>query len=57
MGYSSEDLSRIANRLRVHVIEMTSAAGSGHPGGSLSSADLLAVLYFRVMRHDPKSPD
>lgn len=50
-------LKEIADRLRVDVIEMTSAAGSGHPGGSLSSADLLAVLYFGdVMRHDPENP-
>lgn len=42
----AQELARIANRLRLDVIEMTSAAGSGHPGGSLSSADLMAVLYF-----------
>ncbi len=35
---------------------MTAAANSGHPGGSLSCADIVAVLYFRVMRHDPKEP-
>lgn len=50
-------LKEIADRLRVDVVEMTTAAGSGHPGGSLSSADLMAVLYFGgVMRHDPKNP-
>ena len=35
---------------------MTAAAGSGHPGGSLSAADIIAALYFRVMRHDPHNP-
>jgi transketolase len=35
---------------------MTTAAGSGHPGGSLSCADILAVLYGRVLRHDPGNP-
>lgn len=50
-------LKTIANKLRKHVIEMTSAAGSGHPGGSLSSADLMAALYFRVMQHRPEEPD
>ena len=35
---------------------MLGAAGSGHPGGSLSAADVLAVLYFHVMAHDPKNP-
>jgi transketolase len=54
--YTPSELSSIANKLRIHVIEMTSAAGSGHPGGSLSSADLMAVLYFRIMKHDPKDP-
>lgn len=47
----------MADRIRLHVIEMTSAAGSGHPGGSLSSAELFAVLYFHVLRHDPKNPE
>ena len=57
MEYSTEDLSKIAYRIRMHVIEMTSRAGSGHPGGSLSSAELMAALYFRVLRHDPKDPE
>ncbi len=35
---------------------MLAAAGSGHPGGSLSAADIVACLFFRVMRHDPKNP-
>ena len=56
MEYSVEDLSRIAYRIRMHVIEMTSRAGSGHPGGSLSSAELMTALYFGVMKHDPKNP-
>ncbi len=52
-----KELARIANLLRLDVIEMTCAAGSGHPGGSLSSADLMSVLYFGgVMRHDPDDP-
>ncbi len=53
-----KELARIANILRLDVIEMTSAAGSGHPGGSLSSADLMSVLYFGgAMNHDPSDPD
>ncbi|MBO6083663.1 MAG: transketolase, partial [Candidatus Methanomethylophilaceae archaeon] len=55
-GLTPEQIQRKANELRLHVIEMTYAAGSGHPGGSLSSADLIAALYFNVMRHDPKNP-
>jgi len=49
-------LKRMADKIRMHVIEMTSEAGSGHPGGSLSSAELFATLYFNVMRHDPNDP-
>ena len=54
--FTLEELERKANLLRLDVIEATSAAGSGHPGGSLSSADLMAALYFRVMKHDPENP-
>ena len=57
LAETEADLKIIANKLRTHVIEMTSAAGSGHPGGSLSSADLMAALYFRVMNHRPEEPD
>ena len=51
-----DDLRNKANVLRLEVIKATSAAGSGHPGGSLSSAELMSALYFGVMRHDPKDP-
>lgn len=56
MEYTSEQLKNKANELRLHVVEMTTAAGSGHPGGSLSSADLMACLYFKIMKHDPSNP-
>lgn len=56
MDYTIEELERKANELRLDVIESTAAAGSGHPGGSLSSADLMAALYFRILRHDPADP-
>lgn len=50
-------LKAMANVLRCHVIEMITAAKSGHPGGSLSAADVVSVLYFGgVLRHDPKNP-
>jgi len=46
-----------AKALRRHVVEMVTAAKSGHPGGSLSAADILAALYFGgVLRHDPANP-
>lgn len=50
------DLEEKARALRRHVIEMTCIAQSGHPGGSLSAADVVAALYFRVLRVDPANP-
>lgn len=53
-------LSQIAAKIRLGVIESTHAAASGHPGGSLSIADILAYLYFEEMKvypDDPKNPD
>lgn len=50
------ELEDRAYRIRRHILEMTTAAGSGHPGGSLSSADILAALFFYKMRYDPRNP-
>lgn len=55
-NYSISDLEIIARKLRRHVITMISTAGSGHPGGSLSAADIITVLYFKMMKHDPRDP-
>lgn len=52
-----KELKERARILRKHVIEMTAEAGSGHPGGSLSAADVIAVLYFYQMKHNPKKPE
>jgi transketolase len=49
-------LKEMARKLRVHIIKMTHAAGSGHPGGSLSSAEIFSALYFHTLNHDPKKP-
>lgn len=50
-------LKKIAASLRIASIQMTSLANSGHPGGSLSSADIFACLYFSsVLKYDPKNP-
>ena len=46
-----------ANAVRKLIVKMLAEAGSGHPGGSLSSADIITCLYFDVMRHNPKEPD
>ena len=50
------ELARIANNIRVNIIEGVYNAGCGHPGGSLSIADLMAYIYFEEMNVDPKDP-
>ncbi len=52
-----EALENIANEIRISIIEEVYNAQSGHPGGSLSCSDILAVLYFNQMNIDPKKPD
>lgn len=52
-----ETLQQIANNVRVGIIKSTTAAGSGHPGGSLSAADILTALYFKELNVDPKRPN
>lgn len=51
------DLKTLTRDMRVDIIRMIEAAGSGHPGGSLSVIDILAVLYTKFLRHDPKRTD
>jgi transketolase len=54
-----DDLRKIATRLRVHCLRMTTAAGSGHPTSCLSAADIAASLFFSEMRWntaDPRDP-
>ena len=50
------ELAIIANRVRKHALTGIYNAQSGHPGGSLSVADVLTYLYFDVMNIDPKNP-
>ena len=49
-------LSRTANNVRKNIIEGVYNAGCGHPGGSLSIADIITYLYFEELRVDPKNP-
>ncbi len=51
------ELKRIAANIRLGILEEVYSASSGHPGGSLSIADILAYLYFVEMKVDPKNPD
>ncbi|MGB6431787.1 MAG: transketolase [Candidatus Acidiferrales bacterium] len=50
-------LQRQANRIRISSLRMVHAANLGHPGGDLSSADILATLYLAVLRVDKTRPD
>lgn len=51
-----QGLQNKAREIRKHIIIMIGAAQSGHPGGSLSAADIVTALYFHAMRHDPRNP-
>ncbi|VVC04452.1 1-deoxy-D-xylulose-5-phosphate synthase [Candidatus Bilamarchaeum dharawalense] len=53
---NTKELKLMANTIRQDIIRMLVEAKSGHPGGSLGMADIFTVLYFHVLRHDPKSP-
>ena len=60
MGDYSDELIRNLRRkavlLRKHIIRMTHNVQSGHPGGSMSSTEIVTALYFHVLRVDPKNP-
>ncbi len=50
-------LEKIAQRLRIHSLQMTTAAGSGHPSTCLSCAEIMACLFFHEMRYNPRDPE
>ena len=56
MEYDKEKLGKKADEIRKHILDMTSKAASGHPGGSMSILDTLTVLYFHFMNHSPDNP-
>ena len=56
LSTSVAEMEAFAKRLRRHIITMTGQAGSGHPGGSLSSVEILTTLYLKVLRHKPLDP-
>lgn len=51
-----QDLQRMAARIREHILDIAAGREGAHAGGSLSAADLLAVLYFDVLRLRPREP-
>jgi len=52
-----KELDEIAREIRIQLIEMIYCRKSGHPGGSLSAADIIAALFFHQLRIDPKNPN
>ena len=50
------ELEKMANEIRKDIVTAVHSAKSGHPGGSLSSADIFTYLYFEEMNIDPKNP-
>lgn len=52
---NTEKLQQISTQVRRDIIRMVTNAKSGHPGGSMSSADFLTALYFEVMNHNPET--
>ena len=54
---SIAELERYATVLRIHCVRMVAVAKAGHLDSSLSAADIVAALYYRVLRHDPRNPD
>jgi transketolase len=54
---TTAELERWATVLRIDCVSMLAVAKSGHLDSSLSAADIVAALYYRVLRHDPEAPD
>lgn len=51
--FNSDNLPKIASQVRRDIVRMVTMAGSGHPGGSLSSTDIMTALFFNQMKHSP----
>ena len=57
MAMTNLELQRKANEVRKGIVTAVHAAGAGHPGGSLSAADIFTYLYFEEMNINPEKPD
>jgi transketolase len=53
---SIQELEQMAGTIRCDIIEMICTAQAGHPGGSLSAADIVTALFFNIMKIDPTNP-
>ena len=56
-NFTKKSLRNTAAKIRLGILEEVFSASSGHPGGSLSIADILSYLFFKEMRIDPKNPE
>lgn len=56
LDLSEKELLLKATQMRRDIVKMTHAAGSGHPGGSLSAVELIVSLYYRIFKHDSENP-
>jgi len=54
---TAQDLEKVAKNIRREVIKAIAIAGSGHPAGSLGTADLFAAFYFEILNHNSQNPD
>ncbi len=54
---TNKELEKKANQIRRDIVLMLLESGSGHPGGSLSSTEIMVALYFSVLKHNPENPD
>ena len=54
---TNAELEKKANEVRQSIVTALHSAKSGHPGGSLSAADIMTYLYFEEMNVDPKNPN
>lgn len=57
MGLNYYQIKKNVRKVRKLVIRATSIAGSGHPGGSFSMAEIMGCLFFKYLRYDPKNPN
>jgi transketolase len=56
MGLNYYEIKKKIRKARKLVIEGTSVANSGHPGGSFSMAEIMGTLFFKFLKYDPKNP-
>ena len=52
-----KELQTLACKVRIGIVESTNAAKCGHPGGSMSAAEMFTYLYFKELNVDPKNPN